>query len=98
MQGAQRCAKSAATTGMRNGRKLNLLGGLFTDWLFEVTAELEAHRGEELILVVRFAARKKPLVEGRAQHGNRHPLVNRSLDCPPAFSGIGDASGKLRQR
>ena len=55
MQGAQRYAKSA-TTAPRNGRRLNLVGGLFTDWLFEVTAELEAHRGEELILVVRFAA------------------------------------------
>ena len=53
---AQPCATSAATTASRSGRKLNLLGGLFTDWLFEVTAELEAHRGEELILVVRFAA------------------------------------------
>ena len=68
---------------------------LFFRGFFEVTAELESHRREEFILVIRFAARTEPLVESGGEYRHRNAFINRCLDRPPAFTGIGDPAGEL---
>ena len=63
----------------------------------QVTAKTKAHGRKQFVLVIRFAARGEPLVERRRQHRHRHALINRRLDRPAAFAGIGDPAGELRQ-
>ena len=70
-----------------------IAGGLF----LRVTAESEAHRREQFVLVIRLAARGESFVERRCEHRDRHAFVNRRLDGPPAFARIGNAAGELRQ-
>src|SRR5580658_4402316 len=65
--------------------------------LFEVAAELKAHGGEQLVGEIRFTARGEPLVQSRGENRRRHSLVNRRLDGPASFAGIGDAAGELRK-
>ena len=65
--------------------------------LLDVPAELEAHRREQLVLEVGLAARAEALVERGRQHRRRHGLVDRGLDRPAPFAGVGDAAGELRR-
>src|SRR5208282_1863022 len=53
----------------------------------EMPAEFVAHRREQLVSEIRFAAGAEPLIEGRRQHMGRHTLIDRGLDGPAAFSG-----------
>ena len=68
----------------------------FAGRLLDVSAELEAHRRQQLVLEVRLAARAEALVERGGQHRRRHGFVDRGLDRPAAFAGVGDAAGELR--
>ena len=56
--------------------------------LFEMSAELETHRREQLVLIVRFATRAEALIERCGEHRHWHGLVDGGLDRPPAFSRI----------
>ena len=56
--------------------------------LFEVSAELVAHRREQLVLEVRLAARAESLIERRGQNVRRHAFVDRRVDGPAPFTGI----------
>src|SRR5213594_1983427 len=58
-------------------------GWSFAGRLFVMAAEAEAHRGQDLVLEVRLAARGKARVERGREHGRRHRLVDRGLDRPP---------------
>src|SRR6185503_10068707 len=60
-----------------------------------MTAKTKTHRREKFVLIVRLAARSEAFVEGSGQHRNRYAFINRGLDRPATFSGIGDASGKF---
>src|SRR5262249_19105714 len=71
--------------------------GLFLRSLLQVAAELKSHRREQLVLVIRFAARSKSLVERRGENRRGYSFVNRGLDSPAPFPGIGDTAGELRQ-
>src|ERR1700761_731031 len=71
---------------------------LFASRLLQMAAELEAHRREQLVLVVGLTARKKSFVKRGAQHWDWHAFVDSSLDCPPAFTGVGNAAGKVGER
>ena len=86
MQGAPRRSPrpvhSRSFVSAARRRIVRLLAGR----LLQVPPELETHRREQLVLVVRVAARKKPLVEGGAQDRHRHAFVDRRLDRPTAFA------------
>jgi hypothetical protein len=45
-------------------------------------AEAKAHGRKEFILEIRLAARSKPLVESRGQHGHWNSLVDGGFDRP----------------
>src|SRR5262249_21286563 len=47
---------------------------------FEMSTELETHRREQLVLIVRFAARAEALIERGGKHRHRHGLVDSGLD------------------
>src|SRR5512143_3670867 len=73
---------------------LSQSGGL----LLQLSAEATAHSGAQFVLVIGLAARGESLVERGGEDRNRHGFVNRRLDCPAAFTGVGDAPGELRER
>src|SRR5215472_1270607 len=64
---------------------------------FEMSAELETHRREQLVLIIRLAARTKALIERGGEHRHRYGLVDGGLDRPAPFSGVGHAACKLLQ-
>jgi hypothetical protein len=43
-------------------------------------AEAVAHRGEQLVLVIRFTARRETLVERGGENGNWYALVYSNYD------------------
>src|SRR5512135_3871736 len=49
-------------------------GGPLTGGLFVVSAELEAHRREQLVREVGLTPRGEALVQRRGEHGRRHGL------------------------
>ena len=65
--------------------------------LLDMPAELVAHRREQLVGEIRFAARAEPLVQRRGQHMGRHALIDRGLDGPAAFAGIGHPAREMRR-
>ena len=81
-KGDRASARWRGRSVMERIRNVRLLAGR----LLQVPPELETHRREQLVLVVRVAARKKPLVEGGAQDRHRHAFVDRRLDRPTAFA------------
>src|SRR5215831_9048787 len=64
---------------------------------FEMSAELETHRREQLVLIIRLAARTEALIERGGEHRHRYGLVDGGLDCPASFTGVGHAACKLLQ-
>src|SRR4029077_13679367 len=65
--------------------------------LLAMPAELVAHGREQLVREIRLAPGAEPLVEGRRQHMGRHAFVDRGLDGPPAFAGVGHPAREFRQ-
>ena len=61
-------------------------------------AELEAHRGQQLVGELRLAARTESRVERGAENGHRHGLVDGRLDRPPSLAGIRHPAVELRER
>src|ERR1700690_4492313 len=74
-----------------------LSGCLFPVGLLEVAAELKAHGGKQLVGEIRLTARGEPFVQSGGENGRRHGLVNRRLDSPAPFAGIGNAAGEFFQ-
>ena len=70
---------------------------LFISCFFQMPAKTKAHRRKQFVLVIRLAARSEPFVERRGQHRHRHAFINRRLDRPAAFAGIGHAPGEFRK-
>src|SRR5262249_24912206 len=64
---------------------------------FQMSTELETHRREQLVLIVRLAARTEALIERGGEHRHRHRLVDGGLDRPASFSGVGNPACKLLQ-
>src|SRR5262245_54328874 len=65
--------------------------------LLQMPTKLVAHGREQLIGVIRFAARAKPLEKGGGQHVGRHALIYGGLDRPAAFAGVGYPPPEFRQ-
>src|SRR6266481_9457545 len=63
-------------------------------FLFDVPAELEAHRRQYFRREVIFTARCKPLKQRGGQYGRGGGGLDRREDGPAAFAGIGDAAGE----
>src|SRR5258706_4930804 len=63
-----------------------------------VTAELEAHRREQLVGKFGVAAGTEALIQSSGENRSGHGLVDGGLDGPTAFAGIRDATRELRQR
>src|SRR2546422_1406093 len=57
-----------------------------------MTAELVAHRGQQLVREVGLAAGAEALVQRRAQDGRRDGFVDRGGKRPPSFAGVRDAA------
>ena len=91
---ASPCLVFALGAVAEDGAKARLLGLR----LLEMPAELEAHRRQQLVLVLGVAARDEALIERGAQHRHRHALVDSRLDRPATFAGIGHATGEFRER
>src|SRR5919106_3509394 len=75
--------------------------GRHSGGLLLLAAELHAHRREHLVGEVVEPARAEAGVEGRAQHGGRHALVDRRDRRPAALAGVRDATaepGELGRR
>jgi hypothetical protein len=66
--------------------------------LFQVTAELETHGGQQFVGKSIFAARAKPLIESCRQYGRRNCLIDRSLNGPATLARVRHPPGELRQR
>src|ERR1041385_6335506 len=62
-----------------------------------MAAELLPYRREQLVGVMRLAARAEALVERGGQHGHRDALVDRGADRPAPLAGVRDAAAVLRQ-
>ncbi len=54
-----------------------------------MTAELVAHRGQQLVGEIGCAARAEALVKRRCEHVRRHSLVDRRIDRPSPLARIG---------
>src|SRR5216684_2438912 len=80
--------------GFLSSRAKGLLEFLVSGLLFDVPAELEAHRRQNFCRKIVFAARSKPLKERRGQHGRRRGGFDGGEDGPATLAGIGDAAGK----
>ena len=65
--------------------------------LLVVPAELEAHGRQQLVLEVRLAARREPLVEGGREDLGRDPLVDGRQDGPAPLAGVGDPPREPRE-
>src|SRR4051794_5074959 len=76
---------SLARRANRRGRSLCLL---------LVAAELEAHRGQELVGELGLAARLEAAEQGGAQHGSGNRFVDRGLQRPATFAGVADPAGE----
>src|SRR6266404_2830923 len=74
-----------------------ILKPLMPGLLFDVAAELKAHRGQYFCGKVVFAARRKPLEQRSGQNGRRRSGFDGGEYGPAAFAGIGDAAGKAFQ-
>jgi hypothetical protein len=61
---------------------------LLASRLFEVTAELKAHRRKKLVLELGLVARAEALVKGGGQNGRGHGFVYRRLDRPAPLAGV----------
>src|SRR4051812_17152573 len=68
---------------------------LFTLGFFQMTAELEAHRREQFVLIIGFTTGGEALEKRGGEDGHRDTLVNGGLDGPPALTGIRHAPGEL---
>src|SRR5262249_58661879 len=66
--------------------------------LFEMPAELETHRREQLVAEVRLATRAEALVQGGGEDRRRHGLVDGRPDRPPSLAGIRHASLEALER
>src|SRR5262249_14622527 len=73
-----------------------MLDSLFRGF-FEMSTELETHRREQLVLIIRLAARAEALIERGGEDRHRYGLVDGGLDRPASFSGVGNAARKLLQ-
>src|SRR6516225_1473259 len=62
-------------------------------FLLEVTTELKAHRGQKLVCEIRFASRRKALIQSRRQHWRGCGRLNRGENCPATLAGIRHAAG-----
>src|SRR3974377_947310 len=65
--------------------------------LLHMSAKFITHRGEKLVGKFRFTAGTESLVECSGQYVRGLRLVDRGLDRPAPFAGIGDAAGKFRE-
>src|SRR5690349_11756008 len=65
---------------------------------FGVAAELVPQCRQNAVGKVGLAARAEPGVDGRAQHRRGNALVDRGLNGPAAFAGIGDAAVEVLQQ
>ena len=63
----------------------------------EMSAKLKAHRRLQAIRKVVLATGTEPLEQRRRQDRGGSGRVDRGVRRPAAFTGIGDASGELRQ-
>src|SRR6056297_1782226 len=63
--------------------------------LLEVTAELVAHRREELVPVLGLAAGGEPIVEGGTQHGGGDAFLDGGLERPATLAGVGDPATEV---
>src|SRR6516225_9549193 len=62
---------------------------------FEVSAKSIAHGGQQFVGIVGFATRAETLVKRSRQNRYGDCLINRRLDGPAAFAGIGHSTGEL---
>ena len=62
-----------------------------------MAAEFEAHRGQQLVSKLSFAARAETLISRSGEHRSRNRFIDGRLDRPAALAGIGHAAGKLRK-
>src|SRR6201987_3486666 len=63
--------------------------------LLQVSAKLEAHRGQHFVLEIGFAARAETLVQSGCEPRDRDALINRSFNGPSTFTGIGHVSAEF---
>src|ERR1035438_3111624 len=84
---ASRRGQVCCTTGKSRSGGLERL---FYRFLLEMAAELEAHRGEHLVLEIRLAARTESRIERRRQDRRGDGFVDRRFDRPASFARIGD--------
>src|SRR5262249_60811955 len=61
----------------------------------EMTAKLVAHRRQQLVCKIPFAARAEPFVESGGEHMGRNALVDGSLYRPAAFARVGHPPGEV---
>src|SRR5579885_3076984 len=59
--------------------------------LFQMSAELIAHRGEQLVGKIRRAARAEAFVERRAENVGGHALINSGIHRPSSLARIRNA-------
>jgi hypothetical protein len=71
---------------------------LFGSGFFQVAAECVAHCRKKLVLVFRFTAGRKTLIQRSGKNRDRDALINRCLDRPTALARVGDMSFKLLER
>ena len=87
------CPEENQSVGMGSAH-----GVVFTPrGFFHVAAELKAHRREQLVGVVRLAARGESIETARCSTPAPAPLVDGGLDGPSAFARVRNAAGKLRE-
>src|SRR5262245_14040223 len=61
----------------------------------QMSTEFITHGRQQLVAEIRLAARAETFVEGGRKYGRRHGLVDRGLDRPAPFAGVGDFASKV---
>lgn len=63
-----------------------------------MAAESVTHGGQELVGEGGFALRGEAVEQRRGEHRRRNAGIDRGLERPAAFAGIGDAAAELGER
>src|SRR5262249_16325899 len=95
--GRSSCRPDRRWLRRRPGRRRVPHPSSFAFLLLVVPAELEAHRREELVLVIGLAARGEARVERGREDRRRNRLLDGALDGPAALARVGDAAGEVLQ-
>src|SRR5262245_19430048 len=61
----------------------------------QMSTEFITHSRQQLVAEIRLAARAETFVEGGRKYGRRHGLVDRRLDRPAPFAGVGDLASEV---